>query len=74
MRGCETFAEFKIAVREELKNIPPAMLKTLVESMKRRLLACGNAREIEQSTELCIYASYAGPQIKENPIYLVYFM
>lgn len=44
LRGCETFAEFKIAVREELKNIPPAMLKTLVESMKRRLVACENAK------------------------------
>lgn len=44
LRGCNTFEEFKAAVREELKNIPAKMLKTLVESMKRRLDACEKAK------------------------------
>jgi hypothetical protein len=42
-RGCESFSEFKAAVREEFRNIPVSMLKKYVKSMKKRLLACQNA-------------------------------
>lgn len=44
LRGCDTFEEFKAAVREELRNIPAKMLKNLVRSMNRRLDACEEAK------------------------------
>ena len=43
MRGCKTFQEFKAAVREEFRNIPPSMLKNYVNSMHNRMLACQKA-------------------------------
>lgn len=44
MRGCKTFEEFKEGVREEFRNIPPAMLKKYVDSMHDRILACQKAK------------------------------
>ena len=38
-RGCTSFAEFKAAVMEELKNVPKGMLKNLCASMKGRVEA-----------------------------------
>ena len=43
MRGCKTFKEFKEAVREEFRNIPPSMLRKYVYSMHNRMLACQKA-------------------------------
>lgn len=36
-KGCKTFAEFKAAVRQELRDIPKAMLSALIDSVPRRL-------------------------------------
>ncbi len=43
MRGCKTFQEFKEAVREEFRKIPPSMLKKYVNSMHNRMVACQKA-------------------------------
>jgi transposase len=43
MRGCNTFPEFKEALREEFRNIPPSMLKNYVNSMHDRIVACQKA-------------------------------
>lgn len=44
LRGCKTFALFKVAVREEIRNIPSSMLRNLIGSMSRRLMACEKAK------------------------------
>ena len=43
MRGCKTFQEFKEAVRDEFRKIPPSMLKKYVNSMHDRIKACQKA-------------------------------
>jgi transposase len=43
-RGCKTFEEFKAAAREEFRSIPASMLANLVNSMRKRLVACQAAK------------------------------